>query len=72
MSPKHEQEKCDGYIAIHDFAHSRKTVDPHLMTDEERAAIPPVRQPLTIDHDEHRGEHRGPGAQQRRASCEHR
>lgn len=53
--PKHEQEKCDGYIAIHDFAHSRKTVDPHLMTDEERAAVPPVRQPLTIDHDEHRG-----------------
>ncbi|MEC8963155.1 MAG: TauD/TfdA family dioxygenase, partial [Pseudomonadota bacterium] len=53
--PNHEQEKCDGYIAIHDFAHSRKTVDPNLMTDEERAAVPPVRQPLTIDHDEHRG-----------------
>ena len=53
--PKHEQEKCDGYIAIHDFSHSRNIVDPNLMTDEERAAVPPVRQPLTIDHDEHRG-----------------
>ena len=53
--PKHEQERFDGYIAIHDFAHSRNRVDPDLMTNEERAALPPVRQPLTINHDKHRG-----------------
>ena len=53
--PKHEQERFEGYIAIHDFAHSRKFVDPDLMTYEERVALPPVRQPLIINHDEGQG-----------------
>jgi len=53
--PTQDQESIDGYIGIHDFEHSRKLVDPDLMTDEERLALQPVRQPLVINHGEERG-----------------
>ena len=36
-------------VAIHDFAHSRDKVDPNLMTDSERATMPPVRQAMVLD-----------------------
>ena len=53
--PTQAQESIDGYIGIHDFEHSRKLVDPDLMTDEERLALQPVRQPLVINHGEEQG-----------------
>lgn len=47
-----EALKCavDGRVAIHDYAHSRDRVDPALMTAAERAALPPVRQAMVLDH----------------------
>jgi len=40
------QHAAEGRIAIHDFSHSRAQVDARAVTPEERAVVPPVRQPL--------------------------
>jgi alpha-ketoglutarate-dependent 2,4-dichlorophenoxyacetate dioxygenase len=39
-----------GKVAVHDFSYSRSKIDPHLVTDEERRAVPPVRQAMVLDH----------------------
>ncbi len=44
------QRRIDGLVAIHDYAHSRGQVDPTLMTDREREALPPVRQVVVRRH----------------------
>jgi len=44
--PVELQRAAEGKIAIHDFSHSRAQVDARAVTPEERAAVPPVRQPL--------------------------
>ncbi len=33
---------------IHDFSYGRSKIDPHLVTDEERRAVPPVRQAMVL------------------------
>ena len=39
-----------GKVVVHDYAYSRAKIDPDLVTEEERAAVPPVKQALLIDH----------------------
>jgi alpha-ketoglutarate-dependent 2,4-dichlorophenoxyacetate dioxygenase len=41
-----EQQRLRPLHAIHDFAWSRRRVDPALVTEAEAAAHPPVRQPV--------------------------
>ncbi len=38
--------EVEGLVAIHNLAHSRAQVDPMHMTAQERAGVPPVRQPM--------------------------
>ena len=38
--------EIEGLVAIHNLAHSRSQVDPAHMTTQERAGVPPVRQPM--------------------------
>ena len=47
--PEDLRQAAKDRVAIHDFAHSRDKVDPNLMTDSERAALPPVRQAMVLD-----------------------
>ena len=47
--PEDLRRAAEDRVAIHDFAHSRDKVDPNLMTDSERAALPPVRQAMVLD-----------------------
>ena len=42
--PDDHKARLEGLIAIHDFSYSRGLVDPALMDDKQRAAVPPVRQ----------------------------
>ena len=34
----------------HDYTYGRSKIDPNLVTDDERAAVPPVRQAMVLDH----------------------
>jgi alpha-ketoglutarate-dependent 2,4-dichlorophenoxyacetate dioxygenase len=47
--PENLRQATEDRVAIHDFAHSRDKVDPNLMTDSERATLPPVRQAMVLD-----------------------
>ena len=49
--PEDLRQAAEDRVAIHDFAHSREKVDPDLMTDSERATLPPVRQAMVLDQD---------------------
>lgn len=44
------QRRIEGRVAIHDYAWSRGKVDPELMTEAEREALPPVRQVMVRAH----------------------
>ncbi len=48
--PPAKQAEIKGLVAIHDYAHGRSKIDPDLVTDEERRAVPPVRQAVVLDH----------------------
>lgn len=48
--PAPVQRRIDGLVALHDYAHSRGQVDPALMTDRERQALPPVQQVVVRRH----------------------
>ena len=48
--PDRLKRAADGKVVIHDYTYSRSKVDPALVTEEERAAVPPVRQAMVIDH----------------------
>lgn len=48
--PEALKREVEGKVAIHDYAHSRDRIDRELMTPAERAALPPVRQALVLDH----------------------
>lgn len=37
-------------VGVHDYAHSRSSISDTLMTDAERAELPPVRHPLVREH----------------------
>ena len=50
--PGELQRAAEGKIAIHDFSHSRAQVDARVVTPEERAVVPPVRQPLVRGSDQ--------------------
>ena len=47
--PEDLKQAVEDRVAIHNFAHSRDKVDPNLMTDSERATLPPVRQTMVLD-----------------------
>ena len=47
------KQKIEGLVVIHDFAYGRAKIAPHLVTDEERKAVPPVRQAMVLDHGAH-------------------
>ena len=49
--PEDLKQAVEDRVAIHNFAHSRDKVDPNLMTDSERATLPPVRQAMVLDQD---------------------
>ena len=42
------KQQADNAIAIHDFSYGRSKIDPKLVTDAERTAVPPVRQSMVI------------------------
>lgn len=44
------KRRIDGLVTIHDFAYGRSKIDAALVTPEERAAVPPVRQAMVLDH----------------------
>lgn len=48
--PQSLKRAVEGKVVVHDYAYSRSKIDPTLVTDEERAAVPPVRQAMVIDH----------------------
>lgn len=48
-----EQARLRNLTAIHDFAWSRRRVDPALVTDAEAAAHPPVPQPVVRTENPH-------------------
>lgn len=48
--PDELRRAIDGRVAIHDYAYGRSKIDPALVTAEERAAVPPVRQAMVLDH----------------------
>ena len=45
--PSQEQEALRDLTIVHSYANSRNQIDLHLMTSEERCALPPVRWRLT-------------------------
>lgn len=48
-----EQARLRPLVAVHDFAWSRRRVDPALVTEVEAAAHPPVRQPVVRAENPH-------------------
>lgn len=48
--PQRLKEAVEGRVAIHDYSHSRSRIDPDLVTEDERRAVPPVRQAMLLDH----------------------
>lgn len=48
-----ERARLRGLSALHDFAWSRRRVDPALVTEAEAAAHPPVRQPVVRAENPH-------------------
>jgi alpha-ketoglutarate-dependent 2,4-dichlorophenoxyacetate dioxygenase len=48
--PDELKQAIEGKVAIHDYAHSRAQIDANLITAAERAALPPVRQAMVLDH----------------------
>lgn len=48
--PQRLRDAVEGRVAIHDYGYSRGKVDPALVTEEERRAVPPVRQAMVLDH----------------------
>ena len=48
--PPELKQAIEGRVAIHDFSNSRSRIDPNMVTDEERRAVPPVRQAMVLDH----------------------
>ncbi len=48
--PERLKQTAANKVVIHDYAYSRSKIDPNLVTAEERAAVPPVRQAMVIDH----------------------
>jgi len=48
--PADLKRAAENKIVVHDFAYSRAQIDPTMVTDAERAAVPPVRQAMVIDH----------------------
>jgi alpha-ketoglutarate-dependent 2,4-dichlorophenoxyacetate dioxygenase len=41
-----EQARLEGLVVIHDLTYSRGLVDPTVLTDAQKAEVPPVRQAL--------------------------
>ena len=48
--PEAQKRRVEGRVAIHDYAYSRGRIDPHLATEPERRALPPVRQTMVRMH----------------------
>ena len=48
--PQRLKDAVEGRVAIHDFSYSRSLIDPGMVTEEERRAVPPVRQAMVLDH----------------------
>jgi alpha-ketoglutarate-dependent 2,4-dichlorophenoxyacetate dioxygenase len=48
--PDELKQAVEGRVAIHDYTYGRSRIDPNLVTAEERAAVPPVRQAMVLDH----------------------
>lgn len=48
--PDEDKALLEGRVAIHDYAYGRSKIDPNLVTEEERKAVPPVRQAMVLDH----------------------
>ena len=44
------QSRLEKLTTIHDFAFGRSKIDPDLVTDEERRAVPPVEQAMVLQH----------------------
>ncbi|BBK30717.1 alpha-ketoglutarate-dependent 2,4-dichlorophenoxyacetate dioxygenase [Allostella humosa] len=44
--PEETKTRLDGLVAEHSIVHSRAQIDPNVMTEAEKAEVPPVRQTM--------------------------
>lgn len=51
--PADLKDAIEDRVAIHDFSYGRSKIDPSLVTEAERRAVPPVRQAMVLDHGAH-------------------
>ena len=51
--PEASKAEIANLWGIHDYSNSRTKIDPDLVTEEEKQALPPVRQPLVLNHGSH-------------------
>ena len=51
--PEALKRRIEGRVGIHNFAYGRAKIAPHLVTAEERTALPPVRQAMVLEHGAH-------------------
>ena len=51
--PEASKIQISNLWGIHDYSNSRTKIDPDLVTEEEKQALPPVRQPLVLNHGSH-------------------
>jgi alpha-ketoglutarate-dependent 2,4-dichlorophenoxyacetate dioxygenase len=47
--PERLKAAVEGRVAVHHYAYGRDKLDPNLVSDAERALLPPVRQALVLD-----------------------
>ena len=46
--------ELDDLVCIHDFAYSRALIDPNLLTNDNKAEVPPVRQAIVRENPVHK------------------
>lgn len=46
--PDEMKSRVEGLTTIHDYAYGRSKIDLHLVTEEERRAVPPVEQAMVL------------------------
>lgn len=48
--PQARKAELENLVTVHDYAYGRSKIDPDLVTEAERKAVPPVEQALVLKH----------------------
>ena len=51
---KQRKMEFDDLVCVHDFAYSRALIDPNLLTSDNKAEVPPVRQAMVRENPVHK------------------